>query len=128
MKTYRITATCNPYNARIHYNGGEVLRYDGATPVEWVHRDNLSYEEAVQQFKNWANEDCCWWGLMEIAEAIDAILEDGEISEYSVEEWQKDNRWWDGAGWYHCGSHEKCWDGCGNTYRDDVMTYHIEEC
>lgn len=37
MKHYCIIAKCDPYNARRHHHGERVVRYDGATPVEWIH-------------------------------------------------------------------------------------------
>ena len=37
QKTYRVIASCDPYHARIHYHGEEVIRKDGAIPVAWVH-------------------------------------------------------------------------------------------
>ena len=36
-----IKATCDPYNARKHYNGQKVLQYDMATPVKWVMEDDI---------------------------------------------------------------------------------------
>ena len=57
MKTYRITANCNPYHARLHYDDQRVLKRDGATPVKWVIEDGLTESEALQRLWEFARED-----------------------------------------------------------------------
>ena len=47
-KTYRITATCDPYNAMKHYHNEKVIRRNGGTPVKWIHdnREGMTLESA----------------------------------------------------------------------------------
>ncbi len=102
-KTYRIVAKCDPYNARRHHHGEEVVRYDGATPVEWVHDDrrSLTLKEANdhlfgmlkvaagQYFDNWG---LAVMNVEKLGLSIDAgTLQDGtryfhdDAMTYSVE-------------------------------------------
>ncbi|MBO7684874.1 MAG: hypothetical protein J6Y20_04900 [Lachnospiraceae bacterium] len=70
---YRIIARCDPYNARMHYNGQEVLKYDGTTPVAWVWDDDLTLDEANDEIFGYACEQVgysigswaavCRWGF-----------------------------------------------------------------
>ncbi len=57
---WRIGALTDPHHSHLHYHGGEVLRYDGATPVEWVHDDNngngYTRQEAMALLAGWARE------------------------------------------------------------------------
>ena len=69
MKKYIIIASCDPYNAKCHYHGERVIKYNGPTPVQWVLDDNLGRgfdlkdaqktllemlcNDADYQFKNW---------------------------------------------------------------------------
>ena len=46
MGKFAIVAKCDAYNARCHYNGQRVLKYDGATPIHWVQEEFDTYEEA----------------------------------------------------------------------------------
>ncbi|MCD8287393.1 MAG: hypothetical protein LUC18_00920 [Porphyromonadaceae bacterium] len=57
---YRIVALTDPHHSHLHYHGEKVLRYAGATPVEWIHDDNGGYgytrQEAMALLAGWARE------------------------------------------------------------------------
>jgi hypothetical protein len=59
-KCYLIYASCNPYNAKMHYHNEQVLQRDGATPVKWVHSDNFGHlyteAEALREIEKYAKE------------------------------------------------------------------------
>ena len=63
MKKYRITCQTDAYHASksAAYKGHEILKYDGATPVKWIHDDysGLGYtlKEARQILMSFAYED-----------------------------------------------------------------------
>lgn len=64
MKKYRITCQTDPYHASRNprWNGQEILKWKGATPVKWVHDDDygygLSLEKARKKLMAYAHEDC----------------------------------------------------------------------
>lgn len=58
MEKYMIVAKCDPYNAKKHYNGQKVLRYDGSTPVEWVAADGMTMREAKDTLYDWCLNEC----------------------------------------------------------------------
>ena len=122
-KLYRIVASCDPYNARFHYRDQEVIRYDMATPIEWVHDDNYGYgytlEEAFDILDGYAcdlGDNVCYEDDASIEDLRAQFLEDtGE---------ELDTSWFKGSGWYE--------DNCqvyahGDMFlRDDTMTYSVE--
>lgn len=123
MKKYIITASCNPFNARTHYNGQRVLRYDMATPIKWVIDDfygaGLTLEEAMDILDKYANElgdDIRWVDDAYLAEDVRYFKEEGI---------DLDTSWYKGEGWY-MGEYQVY--KRGDMYlRDDVMDYAIEE-
>lgn len=103
-QTYRIVAKCDPYNAKKHHHGEKVIRYDGATPVAWVHdnRERMTINEANDLLmglaKITAERFIPNWGL--------AVI---HLEKYT-----------DGVA--SCGTHPD-----GTRYlRDDTMTYTVE--
>ena len=122
MKQYRIIASCNPYNARTHYHGGEVLKYDGPTPVEWVWIDEIfnTNEEARAVFEGWAAEDGFYWD----EEAISDFCRDEGIT---PEEFKKNNPWYQGPGNYDQANNELLYASGEDSYHEDTMSYRIEE-
>ena len=124
MKKYMITAACNSYNARTHYNGQRVLRYDMTTPIKWVmedaYGDGLTLEEAQDILDSYANQlsdDTLYIDDEWLAQMI------AEAKEY--DEVDLDTSWYKGAGWY-CNEHLVYQRG-DESLRDDVMLYWIEE-
>ena len=124
MKKYIITASCNPYNAKSHYNGQRVLKMDMTTPVKGVvddfYGDGLSLEEAMDILDGYANQlsdDVSYIDDEWLAQMV------AEAKEY--DEVDLDTSWYKGAGWY---ANEYQVYQRGDMYlRDDVMDYAIEE-
>ena len=135
MKTYRITANCNPYHARLHYNGQRVLKRDGATPVKWVIEDGMTEEEALQRLWAFAREDAASnyanWSR-EDAESIEdmaQMMADDDSNDLTLEQARELFDWFEGEGIYSTGSdHPELVMLKGErSYSYDVMTYCVEE-
>ena len=122
MKKFRITASCDPYNARFHYNGQEVISYSGATPVEWVMADNLTEEEAIDKFRSYAYEE---FNRDNYSYKDDSSIE--ELKKVLEEEGcvDADFSWYKGAGFYT--ENVAVWLEGERSYRSDTMLYRIEE-
>ena len=123
MKKYRIIANCDPYNARFHHHNEQVLKYDGATPIEGVvddsYGDGYTLEAAydiLDGYANQLNDDTCYEDDASIAEMRREFEEYGEEAGFS---------WYEGAGWYE---NNVLVYRHGDSYlRDDVMLYSIDE-
>ena len=135
MKTYRITASCNPYHARFHYHGGRVLKRDGATPVKWVIEDGMTEEEALQKLWGFACEDCernyANWSRAN-AESIEDMaqeLAEDEANDLTIEQARELFDWFEGEGIYSTGGDrpEPVMLKGERSYSYDVMTYCVEE-
>lgn len=135
MKTYRISASCNPYHARFNYNGQRVLKRDGATPVKWVMEDGLTEEEALQRLWEFACEDCesnyANWSR-EDAESIEdmaKMLADDESNDLTIEAARECFGWFKGEGIYTTGVDcpELVMLKGERSYSYDTMTYEVEE-
>ena len=96
---YRIVENCDPYNARKHYNGQNVLQYDRTTPVKWVIEKSLTKEEAQKKLMaiaidcgndGWEYED-----VQSIRE-LEKMIEEEEGEKYSAD-------WFVGPGVYAHG-------------------------
>ena len=124
-RNYRIVAICNPYHARFHYRGQEVLRYDVATPVEWVMEDDLTEAEAHEILDSYAcdlSDDVSYYDDDYHYETIEYLTEEEGMS--LIEACQA-LVWYVGEGYYLDHSlYYKCGD---DSLRDDVMLYRIEE-
>lgn len=124
MKKYIITASCNPFNARTHYNGQRVLRYDMTTPIKWVmedaYGDGLTLEQAQDILDSYANQLSDDTSYIDDEWLAQMVAEAKEYDEVDL-----DTLWYKGAGWY-CNEHLVYQRG--DMYlRDDVMDYAIEE-
>lgn len=126
-----IKATCDPYNARKHYNGQPVIKYDMTTPVEWVIEDGFaSIEEAKAALMKLAKscrsyESGSWIeeNKETIRELADAIKEDHPEDFEDGKE--PDASWFKGPGIY---DHDTPVLLEGETsFRDDTMQYSVEE-
>lgn len=124
QRKYIITASCDPYNARFHYNDQRVLAHNGPTPIKWVDDDNYgdgySFEEAMDILDRYANN------LNDNTSFIDddyiAQLRN-EVSEDYGEE--LDASWYKGEGWYE--DQTLIYKRGDESLRDDTMTYCIED-
>ena len=135
MKTYRITASCNPYHARFHYHGGRVLKRDGATPVKWVIEDGITEKEALQRlwefacedaasnYANWSREDA------ESVEDMAQMMADDDSNDLTIEQARELFDWFEGEGIYSTGGDrpEPVMLKGERNYSYDVMTYCVEE-
>lgn len=118
--TFMIVAKCDPYHAKFHWHGEKVLKYDGATPVWWVHKDGLTKEEALEEFRGWALEEGFDWD----EDSIAVFCGDEGIT---PEQFEKDNPWYVGPGFYDGGNNELLYAYGDEVYHDDDMTYVIKE-
>lgn len=130
----KIIASCNPYNAKFHYNGQEVVKYDGSTPVQWVMGNYDSIEEAKEALWGFAMEDCnshddlsheyeedIEQGIIDLAEEED--MSDEEVKE--LRDWYAS--WFKGEGIYYNDSREVLMLKGDASYSYDVMSYGIED-
>lgn len=132
MNAYRIVAHCDPYNARKHYNHEPVIRYDGATPIEWVIEDGFSTEkEAVDALMRFAKSgreyesgSWNWYDDAEVEELKRQLAED-----FGEDASDVDIDWYEGEGIY-------CNYGAGNgplllvgqkSFSDDSMSYWVDD-
>jgi hypothetical protein len=110
---YQITAICDPYHARNHYHCQRVIRYNHATPVEWIMEEDLTLEEAQSILDTYASDmgdDYTW----NDDEWIKTLQEEGI-----------DTSWYRGEGVYTDGV--LIYQHGDMSLRDDVMLYRIEE-
>ncbi len=125
----RIIASCNPYNAKFHYNGQEVVKYDGHTPVQWVMGNYDSIEEAKEALWGFAMEDCNSHDDLSheyeegIEEDIRYFTEEGEDEE-ETRKWYAS--WYKGEGIYSNDTHEAMMLKGDSSYSYDIMSYWIE--
>lgn len=63
MKKYMITCATDPYHAShcSRHRGQKILKYDGPTPIKWVHDDGYGYgytlDEARKILMQYARDD-----------------------------------------------------------------------
>jgi hypothetical protein len=127
MKRFRIVAKCDPYNARKHYNGQTVLKYNGTSPVKWVMEDEIPSEEEAKyvlmdlaktggpyETGDWSYED-----KNTLERFINDLVEDGIPRE------DIDTGWYKGPGIYN-GCFPVLLEG-ESSFRDDTVTYSVEE-
>lgn len=129
-----IKATCDPYNAKKHYNGQPVIRYDGTTPVEWTIDIFPTEQEAVKELMKLAktgnpfeNGSWSWEDDESIKELERALVE--ENTEDSTDGNNPDLSWYKGPGIYGRNSVEPypvLLEG-ESSFRDDTMQYSVEE-
>lgn len=122
-----IVAKCDPYNARHHWHGERVLKYDGPTPVEWVKEMFDTEEEAKDQLYAWCLEECDdfrnWGDEQEVIDECRSWLDDGETEPVrnilnAVAE--------EGYGIYDQTNCNQILETGGWSYSYDTMTYTIE--
>lgn len=133
---YRIIASMDDFHSarNARFNTRPFLNKIGCTEYR-VWKDGLSKEEAYKEFEKWASEEGFWYDeeviaaeaaefRAEWAEAAGPKADEG-MSEYSPESWKRDNRWYEGPGWYADG--QLLWDGVSEYYHDDIWTFEIQE-
>lgn len=131
---FTITATCDPYNAKHHYHGEEVIRYQGATPIEWVIDKYSSIEEAQSALWSMALEECDN-NLASLSHIFDenieadiqAISEDEELDEAGIRELRNwFASWYKGEGVYYNDSRDVMMLKGDECYSFDTMSYSIK--
>lgn len=127
----RIIAHCDPHNARRHYNGQEIVKRDGNTPVEWVmgHYDtddaaksalwDFAMQDYIEHYANLVHEDNESIADMKRTLADDTGLSPAEIDAVFS--------WYEGEGVYTRDGHEAVLLKGGTAYSYDTMTYYIDE-
>ena len=120
---YLIYAICDPYNAKSHHHGEEVLKSDGATPVKWVYDNNFGHlytrEEAHKELHKLAAEKLINTAIRwESKEEIEAFIKSEELE-------GEDASWFKGAGWYE--NTEVVFLDNSDSLSYDTMTWGIGE-
>lgn len=95
-KTYIITKATDAYHASRCVRGGRVLRWDGGTPVEWVHDDNFgrgfTLEEARKELNGYYLEDKREGGAEGISHRYFDNSYTSDVYTYSIVEMQPADR------------------------------------
>ena len=124
-----IVASCNPYNARTHYNGERVLEYDMTTPVKWVINDDYGFgltdEEAHKVMESYANayDNAEYFDEASLEEYVAMVKDNYEYENDAPYEGDVDTSWFKGAGYYE--NEYPIYLVGDDYYREDVMTYSI---
>lgn len=127
----RIIACCDPYHARMHYNGEEVVKDDMGTPVQWVVGKYDSIEEAREALwkmcledkdrnMDWMREsddDLSYWREL--------LASDPDHEDWSDDDIEEMLSWYKGEGVYNSINEPVMLKG-GDGYTNDVMTYRVE--
>lgn len=130
MKKIRIIAICDPYHARSHYNGQEIIRRNGATPVSWVIQECSTIEEAREILWQFARETTINSANLshkdneDIEYVKSLLIEEEGLTETEVNEMLS---WYKGEGIYYTSTNEVMMLKGDGSYSSDIMTYCIEE-
>lgn len=124
MSKYMVVAHCDPYNAKSHYHGETVLKYDMATPIKWVidngYDDGLSKHEALSLLECIAAE-VDYWSFIDddyIRDLVTELMEDEGVDNPDVD-------WYQGPGYYDNNCLQYL---IGDEYLEiDTMLYSVEE-
>lgn len=128
---HRIVVSCDPYNARKHYNGQKVLQYDMTTPVKWVMEEDIpSLDEAKEKLMRLAKtgnpyENGGWtYEDQESVKEYRKEMLELHGDEMTDEEKETLTNWFAGPGIYENQS-PVLLEG-ETSFHDDTMTYMIE--
>ena len=108
---YRIVASTDAYHAGRRVMAGEPLKYEGNTVVKMIQVLCDSVEQGREILRQWALQ----------SSAIYYNNDSRDPNEHTEE------KWYEGAGWYDPVGHQLLYLEGSDYYRDDVMTYKIEE-
>lgn len=129
--SHRITASCDPYHVRRHYNGQKILRYDMATPVKWVIEDDIpTLEEAKEKLMRLAKTGDPYenggWSYEDQESVTEHKKELLELYGDTMTDEEKETLtdWFAGPGIYE--NHSPVLLEGGTSFHDDTMTYMIE--
>lgn len=127
----RIVACCDPYHAKLHYNGEKVIKRDMGTPVQWVIGEYDSIEEAREALwkmcledkdrnMDWTREsddDLSYWREL--------LASDPDHEDWSDADIEEMLSWYKGEGVYNSINEPVMLKG-GDGYTNDVVTYRID--
>jgi hypothetical protein len=119
---FAIVAKCNPYHSKFYYLGERVLKYDGATPVEWVLQEFDTEDEALSELYKMAKSERgiierTYDGVLEEIKDMDDIKDIRDYIDKFLEY---------GDGLYYSNFDFLMAEG-GDSFSYDVMTYSVEE-
>jgi hypothetical protein len=120
---FAIVAKCNPYHAKFHYHGERVLKYDGATPVEWVLQEFDTESKALSELYKMAKSE---EGIVERT-YLDVLEEIKNMDDIIDIKNHIDNFLEYRDGLYYCNTFEFLMAYGGDSYSYDTMTYSVEE-
>lgn len=118
---WAIIAHCDPYNAKSHYHGERVVKFDGATPVSWVLKEFSTKTEAIERLEKFFKGD--YEGEIDFYESESAARKD--LEDMGIE--QPDTTFWKGAGYYHTESKELIFRKGDESYSFDTLSYYIDQ-
>lgn len=116
----------DPHHANIFYNGEEIIKMDGATPICWVFDDGfgtgLSKKEAFEILEDIASEkeNVSYFDDKSFSEMVEERKSDGEDTEFGYD-------WFEGNGYYDVENKKPFYLIGDESLRDDVCFYSIEE-
>jgi hypothetical protein len=120
---FAIVAKCNPYNAKFHYHGEKVLKYDGATPVEWVLQEFDTEDEALSELYKMAKSE---EGIVE--RTYDDVLEEIKGMDDIIDIKNHIDKFLEYEdGLYYCNTFDILMVKDGDSYSYVAMTYSVEE-
>ena len=125
-KNYRIIAKCDPYNAKKHYNGQTVVKYDGTTPISWVIMGELTEAQAKEELMKLAKTGEPFESGMWVWEDEDVIAEDKKAI-FDITGEEADMSFYVGAGVYDGTTGKPVLLVGENSFWDDSVNYCIEE-
>ena len=126
----KIIAHCDPYNARMIYNGQTVIKKDGTTPTAWVVGEYETIEEARSALWAMAPEDAAEscnltrWDADDIEYSVHMLMDDHELTEAEA---RSAFSWYQGEGIYHNDSNEPEILKGEEYYSAGPITYSIED-
>lgn len=120
---FAIVAKCNPYHSKFYYHGGKVLKYDGATPIEWVLQEFDTEDEALSELYKMAKSER---GV--VKRTYDDVLEEIKDMDNIIDIRNHIDKFLEYEdGLYYRNTFEFLMAEGGDSYSYDVMTYSVEE-
>lgn len=117
---FRIIAKTNPWQyERVAHGEGTILRRDSGIVV-WVWKSGFDSVKSIQEeFRSWSDVRYAYYD----DEAIQAEIDNLEL-DMTIDQWKKENYWYEGPGWYN--DHELVYAKDGEYYREGYMTWEWE--
>lgn len=122
---FAIIASCDPYHAKCHHHGEEVIERIGPTPVKWIHSTHETEDEAKKALSEFANDtfnnqdDHLWYDDDYIKDYPETMADNEGCEPEDI-----DTSWYKGEGWYN-DAKELVFKEGDTGLTDDVMSYLI---